>query len=241
MNMKKIMMMAGALSALLVLLNGCFVRVGNKNYTAREWASPSEDRVTRTRELPPFSHLVVNGSMDVVFVQEEGASRAVVTAPANVIDGIVCQIVGADLQIHFTPDSLPVRPLSPGKVEVTVYGADVQTFSLRGSGDLSVPGGVCGDELAFILNGSGDLTAHGVEAAGAVTVALAGSGDISLSGIDARSVSASLRGSGDVSLAGQTVRAEYNLSGSGDIDARGLKAESTDSRKTGSGDIRHPF
>lgn len=218
----------------------------------------SNNIVTKTVPLSAFDALSKTGSIDAIYIQEEGTTnpRIVISGPDNIVELVVVEQSGKTVKLHYKPNTSFRLNKKPMKVEV--YSSDISKFALSGSGDLEF-GEIKTGDLTVTLSGSGDVSGRNVRSTGDVTLSVTGSGDISINqvgcfvlhtnvtgsgdlevkGINSENVVASVTGSGDIQLAGTTEKATYNVVGSGDIDARGLKAQEVKKNKTGSGSIEY--
>lgn len=218
----------------------------------------SNNIVTKTVPLSAFDALSKTGSIDAIYIQEEGITnpRIVISGPDNIVELVVVEQSGKTVKLHYKPNTSFRLNKKPMKVEV--YSSDISKFALSGSGDLEF-GEIKTGDLTVTLSGSGDVSGRNVRSTGDVTLSVTGSGDISINqvgcfvlhtnvtgsgdlevkGINSENVVASVTGSGDIQLAGTTEKATYNVVGSGDIDARGLKAQEVKKNKTGSGSIEY--
>jgi len=218
----------------------------------------SENIVTKTIDLNAFDVLSKSGSIDAIYIQEEGTSnpRVVITGPDNIVEVVVVEQSGSTVKLHYKSNTNIQLNKKPFKVEV--YSSEISKFSSSGSGDLDF-GDIRVADLSISLTGSGDVEGKSVRSTGDVSVSLtgsgdvdldgvqcfvlnvsvAGSGDVEVKGINSESVDARILGSGDIQLVGNTKNASYKVTGSGDIGARGLKAESVETSKVGSGDINY--
>ena len=218
----------------------------------------SNNIVTKTVPLSAFDALSKTGSIDAIYIQEEGTTnpRIVISGPDNIVELVVVEQSGKTVKLHYKPNTSFRLNKKPMKVEV--YSSDISKFALSGSGDLEF-GEIKTGDLTITLSGSGDVSGRNVRSTGDVTLSVTGSGDISINqvgcfvlhtnvtgsgdlevkGINSENVVASVTGSGDIQLAGTTEKATYNVVGSGDIEARGLKAQEVKKNKTGSGSIEY--
>ena len=227
-------------------------------FTGTTTIDASNNMVTKTVPLAAFDALSKSGSIDAIFIQEEGTTnpRVVISGPDNIVELVVVEQSGKTVRLHYKPNTNFRLNKKPFKVEV--YAAEISKFALSGSGDLEF-GEIKTGDLTIALSGSGDVYGKNVRSTGDVMLSVTGSGDIGINqvgcfslhtnvtgsgdldvkGINSESVMASVTGSGDIQLAGTTEKASYDVVGSGDIDARGLKAQEVKKSKTGSGSIEY--
>ena len=107
---------------------------------------------------------------------------------------------------------------------------------VNGSGDIDVLREIKAKSITIAVNGSGDvncemLTAYKV--AGSVN----GSGDLTTKNVIASKVIAMLSGSGDIKVEGKCDEAVISITGSGDITAKKLVAQDVVATVTSSGDL----
>ena len=227
-------------------------------FTGTTTIEASNNIVTKTVPLSEFNALSKTGSIDAIYIQEEGNTnpRVVISGPDNIVELVVVEQSGKTVKLHYKSNTSFRLNKKPFKVEV--YAAEISKFALSGSGDLEF-GEIKSGDLTISLSGSGDVSGRSVRSTGDVTLSVTGSGDIGINqvgcfvlhtnvtgsgdlevkGINSESVAASVTGSGDIQLAGTTEKASYNVVGAGDIDARGLKAKEVKKSKTGSGSIEY--
>jgi hypothetical protein len=108
--------------------------------------------------------------------------------------------------------------------------------SVSGSGDLSIKS-IDGSKSTFTIVGSGDITLRDYVKASELAVKSNGSGDIKIPLVQAKVVTVITQGSGDVTISGTCNSASYSTNGSGDINCKNLKATKVTAVISGSGDI----
>jgi hypothetical protein len=168
-------------------------------------------RVERSRALPAFGKLRLEGPFDVKLVQA-GSDQAVVSADDNVEPLIETVVEGDSLVLRLKRDA-----------GFTTRAAPVVRIDARAL-------------QAVLLNGSGDLAMEQFKA-DALRIDVVGSGDVQVGLIEVKELSVSLSGSGDVRLAGRADQQSWTVSGSGDVDARALSGQSAKAVLSGSGDV----
>ncbi|KAA1246925.1 head GIN domain-containing protein [Aquimarina sp. RZ0] len=170
--------------------------------------------VSKTRKLPEYDQVKLNGSLDVVLISgTEGNIK--IDAESNLIQYITIEVKDDILKIYVEKEYY-LKPSKNKKILITVPFIDITQVSLSGSGDIYT-------EDIIKIN--------------SFKTRVSGSGDIRLS-IEARDIESSVSGSGDLTLKGITESLKCNVTGSGDVKAFDLKAKNVDASVTGSGDIK---
>lgn len=230
-----------------ISLSVCFIFLGmfvmaNPNLSGRD-----KNTETEFRKLPPFTGIIITGSVDVILRQGDN-QEIKVEADHGLAGRIKTEVNGKTLEISNPGTFRMVKIL---RVYVTVPAID--EIKLTGSGDLQTEGTFKCNTLEFNIHGSGDLELR--LDAGNVTGSVTGSGDASVSGIrgtldltltgsgdvSCRDLQLSrlkleVNGSGDVKMSGQAERIAIGHYSSGDIDLVGLKTQDADIEQRGSGD-----
>ncbi|HEY0956996.1 MAG TPA: head GIN domain-containing protein [Roseateles sp.] len=168
-------------------------------------------RVEKTRALPAFSKLRMEGPFDVRLVQADG-DQAVVLADDNVEPLIETVVEGDSLVLRLKRDA--------GFSTRSAPVVRVDARALQG----------------VLVNGSGDLTVEQFRS-DALQVQVMGSGDVHFGLVELKDLNVNISGSGDVRLAGRAEQQNWNVSGSGDVDARALSGRVAKAVLSGSGDV----
>lgn len=160
-----------------------------------------------------FKRIESAGSYDVT-VRTGSAPSVRAEGPQNVLDNLVIEVKGDELQIHPKNGvNFNWGKSAPVKIAITVPALHGATIA--GSGTLSV------DKVV----------------ADAFKGTIAGSGDLSLPSVKAKSVEFEIAGSGSASIGGAAETAKYVIAGSGELDAAELKSKDVQLTIAGSGAI----
>lgn len=172
-------------------------------------------QTSRTFPVGAFTSLEVAGPYEVR-VHEGAKPNVSVTGPQNILDHMVVEVDGNELQIHSKKNGMFSGNWgSHGKVVVEVTTPTLDGVAIAGSGDIAV------DKV------KGD-TFKG---------AVAGSGSLAIAAIEVQSLKLEIAGSGDINAAGKATRGEYEIAGSGSILAPKLATQSLKVSIAGSGDV----
>ena len=234
--MKRIVILA-TMVALLLPMTSCFIRINNDsirslnaNHLAANGVMVSEDR-----SLDAFESLVLQGGLDVRFVQAAGEPHMNVTISENILPYLKTEVQDSMLTVRFHSDSL--SSFSFGEHSITVYAPALSSVTILGSGDFTCDGLSSDRDFSVALRGSGDVTLKEMQCDG-LDITITGSGDIRADAQIKGAVAVAIAGSGDVKLSGSAESADYSIAGSGDIDARNLAVSGNVSQQVhGSGDI----
>lgn len=174
-------------------------------------------KTTRAFPVGNFSGIEVAGSYDVR-VRTGGKPGVTVTGPQNILDHMVVEVDGNELQIHPKKDGMFGHRFQWGshdKVVVDVTAPSIEKASIAGSGDVAI------DKVAGnSFDGS-----------------IAGSGSLGLASINVQSLKLSIAGSGDVSGSGKAVSANHSIAGSGSIELGNVTTQDLKVSIAGSGDV----
>ncbi len=173
-------------------------------------------QTSRTFPVGAFSSLEVAGPYEVRV--HDGANPGVsVTGPQNILDHMVVEVDGNELQIHSKKNGMFNRGNwgSHDKVVVEVTTPTLDGVAIAGSGDIAV------DQV------------RGSSFKGAV----AGSGSLAIAAIDVQSLKLEIAGSGDINAAGKANQGEYEIAGSGSILAPEVTTHILKVSIAGSGDV----
>lgn len=195
----------------------------------------SSNNITKNVEVKPFTHLKLEGSLDVVYTMiTVGEPRVEFYGPDNIVEVLKATHDGQTLLIHYPSD---MRFKKQGKLVARVFAPAPEKFTIVGSGDIQIPKGVSiSESLSFNVSGSGDITGKSISSKD-LQINVEGSGDVELTAVSVNNVTASVSGSGDIKLSGKTSKAVYTVVGAGDIDAKKLVADNVNVTVTGSGDV----
>lgn len=165
---------------------------------------------TESRDLPTFSQVIVEASMDAEIIQAS-EFHVEVKAQENLLELITTEVVDDVLIIGVDKSFNTSKPAI-----VTIHIDDLTKMTVKGSGDIRVSDGFKTDTMALKVMGSGDIKL------------MKGEFD---------QLGCSVMGSGDIVVTGTTEIAKYIVKGSGDISARKMAADTVDASVKGSGDI----
>jgi len=186
-------------------------------------------RVSRTVAWNGSDRLDIRIPADVIYVQDEDASVEV-----SGVQSQVDHVRVVDGRIAFDDDEGRVtfgwRNSPP--LRITVRAPAVRTFSLSGSGDLSIRE-YDQPNLDVRIEGSGDVDAAGRTER--VSLDIEGSGEADLAALETRDADIEISGSGEAAV-GPTGEARITISGSGDVELTRRPASVTQSI-SGSGDV----
>lgn len=208
-------------------------------------------RASRNYDVGDFSKIELAGPYEVRV--KTGAKPGVTASgPRNVLDRLVVEVKGGELQIHPREGHFSFRDSPSSKVVIEVSAGALEGAAIAGSGDLSIDKVTGGDFKANIggsgsldlgtvevaklevdIGGSGDVRASGKASSARYNVA--GSGDIALGQVETKDLDVSIAGSGSVA-ARSTGKAKVTVLGSGGVDVSG--GAKCETHKLGSGDIR---
>jgi len=184
--------------------------------------------VTQDRDVGSFKGIHQSTSADV-FITNGNTITVKVKADADKIDKITTEVVDGILNIGSKNNIGNMRTL---EVYITMPTLDILKNS--GSGDISIGGGIPGNDVLVQISGSGDLDAE--LAAKNLKLMIAGSGDVAMTGIRG-DLSIKIAGSGDVQAGDLTLNdCEIEVAGSGDVKLKG-KGDKLSIKSSGSGDI----
>ena len=171
----------------------------------------------QNRDVSSFSQISLRISGKVYLTQGEQQSIRIV-AKESVIDDIITEVKGDELQIRFPNKTIFQRKFNPGKIEIYITVPDVNGLAVSGSGDI-----VCKNLDARILN-----------------LAVSGSGSIEIDRLTSKKVKGAISGSGNVKLNGTGVAEELTvaISGSGNFDGADFEADQVSVSTSGSGNCR---
>lgn len=198
---------AAVLAALAIAAASC----------TRERTEAAGPMGAKTFAVGNFTKLTVAGPYQVI-VRTGGRPSVSAKGPQNVLDHLVVEVDGNELEIR--PEKSKgwnrVRWSGSDKVTLEITVPMIDEATIAGSGAVKI------DKLS------------GNRFEGSV----AGSGDLDLGAVDVGALEISLAGSGNFRGAGKARSAEYSIAGSGDVDAGGLTSETLEVSIAGSGGVR---
>lgn len=169
----------------------------------------SGSSVRRTVDLPEFTSIMAQGSIDVQVTRAD-VQQVEVEAQENLFELITTEVKDGALYVGTKGCIANSKP-------ITIH--------------ISLP-----TLTAVTVQGSGDLTSSDRFTTDAFVASVQGSGSIRV-GVEARTVQAAAQGSGDIDLNGRCDDLETDVQGSGTIEAKELHATNVKAAVQGSGDI----
>ncbi|MBU1718400.1 MAG: DUF2807 domain-containing protein, partial [Bacteroidetes bacterium] len=160
------------------------------------------------RTLNSFSGVETLNSADI-YIQRADTQKVVVTARQSLHQIIRTAISGELMRLDFDGCTR-----ADDAVTVFVWSPEINTLSIRGSGNIDCP------DTMYVQDGF---------------VSIAGSGSISYT-TDAETLHVTISGSGDVVLGGLAGVLDIEVKGSGNVEAFGLVADECRIKVSGSGD-----
>lgn len=241
------------LMVISLLASSCMIRI-NSNAFPKVKIKGSSVYTTKTVDIGNFNALNIYGHIDVKY--ESGDNRVEIYGPENIVDYIKVVENNGTLNLSICDT---VYCYGYNSLEIKVFGSNLNSVSLYGSGDLSCNDIDSGSEkFKVMISGSGDIRLSGVKAGdfdarisgsgdigvkklicNSLHTATAGSGDIRIERIRATYTEVSIVGSGDVRLSGSSDTAKYKIAGSGDIDASAFDVSKVSTSVAGSGSIKY--
>lgn len=213
---------------------------------------PNGEVIEEEVSLESFSRIDLSMAGEVYITQGD-ASSVRIEASDNVIDLIVTNVSGDELNLR-TKRGKCIRGKSDVKFYVTT--PDVEGITLSGSGKIFNETPLTGKELDIKLSGSGEIDLENLEYDNAYSsisgsgkvwvdgfdtddfeVKTSGSGRTTISNLEANNVSMSISGSGSTSFESSTTdRLDASIAGSGKLFAFDMPAERVELSVGGSGD-----
>lgn len=170
----------------------------------------NNDLTTLDRNLPVFTQIENEGSLDVTFVNDT-TYFVEIEAESNLIPYIETDVYGSELRIRVAPR----RNIDPNyPIMVYVHAPMVNSIHISGSGTV-----VCDTVVASYMD-----------------VKISGSGQVTLP-VVCDNLNARISGSGDVFLSGTADRGDFDISGSGNIYSYNLEQSECIADISGSGNM----
>lgn len=174
------------------------------------------------RQVTSFSSVRIQGPFDV-YVTQATEESVKLDAPAEILDRIVTQIKGSELNIHNKHDNWGWGINSwwsdkswwhtHKRVAVYITLKNVNAISVSGSGHLIFDQGIAANGLKLNVHGSGQIQGA----------------------IDVKTLKGRISGSSYIKLSGKAESSNFKISGSGHFSARDLATLSSTVRVSGSG------
>ena len=186
----------------------------------------SGDKKSESRDLPSFTTLQLDGSLDVIISSGE-RYNCIIEGDDNIVPLVITTVKNQRLHI-----SVEKSYSTKHKLVIHLEVPEIKDIILNGSGDINLKD-VTNENLSLVISGSGDITVTGKVKN--LTGVIDGSGDLTLSNLEADFVIITIDGSGDAQVwANKSLKATIN--GSGDIIYSG-NPPNVQSKVNGSGDI----
>jgi len=225
MNTGKVIRLAASAVFCLGIFTGCIVVVPNG--CSKETVSGSGEVVTRTREMPEFERILLNGSGRVTLVRAE-VQKVEIKTDENILPLIKTEVRGDVLEISH--ENYNLRPTA---LEIQLGLKRLRCVTISGSGDVSGQSAFEAEDFQVEINGSGDMDL--ALAASHLSTVINGSGSVALTG-KAAEHQATINGSGGIRAFGlESKKASISISGSGDCNL--CAYESLTANISGSGDV----
>lgn len=182
-------------------------------FTACDTVNGSGNVIKEERPVSGFSHLSLEGSMNVIVTKGE-SSVASIEAEDNLLPYIELENNGDELIVRYRRNT-NIR--SHKKVTVHVSSNTLDEVDMSGSGNIEMKGPFTSPHgMDIDVSGSGNVTGE----------------------INAPEVDINISGSGNVTLKGETRDVDIDVAGSGNCRAEELLAENVSVSIAGSGDVR---
>ncbi len=158
-----------------------------------------------------YSNISVEGFFDLALVSGS-QNKVVIEAEENLLPHILTEVKGGALTIKVEKG---IQLRTTKKLQLTIPIKNINSISLRGSGDIVSKDTMRSNDISLSIAGSGDIEAS----------------------VEAQNVSISISGSGTITVARKTNLLEANIFGSGNINAYKLESDTVVATISGSGDI----
>lgn len=168
------------------------------------------EMTTETRDVSAFDKIHLKGSGDVILIQDQTKSAAIVTveASSNVMDRIETEVKSGELILS--------------------------SKCIKGKNDITYT--ITVDDLSKVaISGSGTVTTNNLFELDDLELSISGSGDMKFD-TEANDLKADISGSGDMDLNGSTEVLDISISGSGRVKAFDMPATDCYVSVSGSGD-----
>ena len=163
-----------------------------------------------------FDQISLSVAGDLEYTQStDGTSGVTLIISENIIDKVETIVAHGRLSIEYKKGIKNVLT-SDAQIKIIAHSPSLSAVKVNGSGDMTLKGSICTEELTLHINGSGDINAHN---------------------LNCQSANVVISGSGDVNLAGKAKEAYLEISGCGDIDCKRLLCQQVRADINGSGDI----
>jgi len=158
-----------------------------------------------------YNDIKVEGAIDVVYVAKpDEAAYLEVEADDNIIPLIDIKVKGRTLNIKAR------ESINPSRFTVYTNSPSLKYIESKGASNISLQGGIAGDELKIEMKGTGSLKADNV---------VYEKGEFKL------------QGAGNMEMGGQIHKAKYEITGTGNIHASELSVDELECRLKGNGNM----
>ena len=219
-------------------------------------SDPQKVCTIQLQDPEAFDQISLSVAGDLEYTQStDGTSGVTLIISENIIDKVETTVAHGRLSIEYKKGIKNVLT-SDAQIKIIAHSPSLSAVKVNGSGDMTLKGSICTEELTLHINGSGDINAHNLTCRSAnvsingsgdinvrdltcqsTNIDINGSGDINMRNLNCRSANVVISGSGDVNLAGKAKEAYLEISGSGDIDCKRLLCQQVRADINGSGDI----
>lgn len=166
--------------------------------------------VEKEIQVQNFQFLSLSNSVQVELSQGE-TQQVRMKAKENLFDLLNTELVNGEWDIRFKKCIK-----NSDELIVFIQIPNIESISIKGSGNVKSVGKLNLDKLLLKINGSGSFNLD----------------------LQASQIATSINGSGDITLLGSAASHEIKINGSGDLDAKKLLTANTSIKTNGSGDAK---
>lgn len=198
----------------------------------------SGELASEERELPGFSAVHVNSSIDVT-IETGPEQRVVASADDNILPYLRTEVEGDTLIVDLgeEDDNITIIDMEhPATVAITApaIAPAIEELVVNSSGDITAEA-LTGEQVTVQTNSSGDIDV-GAVSANSLRIITNSSGDVTIDGLEATALDATLNSSGNVDIAGEVQSQNVQLTSSGNYEAAELRSASASAQISSSGD-----
>ena len=210
-----------------VTLSSCNIKTDNGvfNLIPKEGKGPITDKKVTAN----FDEIKVAQGIRAEVIKSDVES-VVVSAPADVIDDVLIEVVGGQLYLHFKPGI----NLNTSRINAKIYAKDFSKIEASSSADVVVKDKFTQDKTSIKVSSSGSLS--GSLEANDFSVDVSSSGSVN-SEIWAVNLNVEASSSGSVTLKGKSKNSTMDVSSSAGIYADNLVVENAVLKASSSADI----
>lgn len=193
----------------------------------------SGELASEERELPGFSAVHVNSSIDVT-IETGPEQRVVASADDNILPYLRTEVEGDTLIVDLgeEDDNITIIDMEhPATVAITASA--IEELVVNSSGNITAEA-LTGEQVAVQTNSSGDIDV-GAVSANSLRIITNSSGDVTIDGLEATALDATLNSSGNVDIAGEVQSQNVQLTSSGNYEAAELRSASASAQISSSG------